>query len=112
MNHENGKVNNGVSPSPAWWRELPAAEKAVLRDVISSIRGLKHSRSGPVAMAARKWERSLACFIKFRLIGERPQRRTAPPKQIAQPSPQGGDGQTTSSPTSGRSQPGASPTPG
>ena len=37
---------------------MPAAEKAVIRDVISSIRGLKNSRSGPVAMAARRSDSS------------------------------------------------------
>ncbi len=55
--------------SPDWWLEVPAAEKAVIRDMLSSIRGLKCSQSGPVALAARKWERSIACFIKFRLMG-------------------------------------------
>ena len=70
MKNENDKSNNGVSQIPAWWLEVPAAEKWVIRDVINSIRGLKSSRSGPVAMAARKWERSIGCFIKFRLIGK------------------------------------------
>ena len=124
MKTENGKTNNGASQIPAWWLEVPAAEKAVIRDVINSIRGLKSSRSGPVAMAARKWERSLACFIKFRLM-HLPVRRqgrrgnlgntasAAEPRQGN--SPQRGEGATrcvTSSPTSGRSQPDASPSQG
>lgn len=109
MKNENGKSNNGASQIPAWWLEVPAAEKAVIRDVISSIRGLKNSRSGPVAMAARKWERSIGCFIKFRLMGERPQRRRTSPSA----EPRCGDSaRPTSSPTSGRSQPGASPSQG
>jgi hypothetical protein len=72
---------------------------------------LKSSRSGPVAMAARKWERSIACFIKFRLIGERPLRRKITLGQQLL-SPQCGSGNFTSSPTYGRSQPGASPSQG
>ena len=127
MKNENGKSNNGASQIPAWWLEVPAAEKAVIRDVINSIRGLKNSRSGPVAMAARKWERSLACFIKFRLMhlpvrhqGKRGNLgNTASALRAAEPrhgnSPLRGEGVTirvTSSPTSGRSQPGASPSQG
>lgn len=109
MKNENGKSNNGASQIPAWWLEVPAAEKAVIRDVINSIRGLKSSRSWPVAMAARKWERSIGCFIKFRLMGERPQRRRTLPSA----EPRCGDGaRPTSSPASGRSQPGVSPSQG
>lgn len=48
--------------------ELPDAEKAVIRDVIGMIRGLKQSPSWQVARAARKWESGIVCFIKFRLI--------------------------------------------
>ena len=70
MNNENGRSNNGARQIPAWWLELPAAEKTVIREVIKSIRGLKSNRSGEAAMAARKWERSIGCFIKFRLIGK------------------------------------------
>lgn len=54
---------------PAWWLDVPEVEKAVIRDVLTSIRGLKGSRSPLVGQAARKWERSIACFIKFRLMG-------------------------------------------
>jgi len=57
-------------PVPAWWLDVPDAEKAVIRDVLKSIRGLKGSCSPMVGRAARKWERSIACFIKFRLMGE------------------------------------------
>jgi len=60
----------GVGRSPDWWRELPAAEKRVIRDVLGAIRKWKQSESWPAAQAARKWERSIACFIKFRLRGE------------------------------------------
>lgn len=69
MKNENGKSNNGASQIPAWWQEVPVAEKAVIRELVKSFRGLKSSRSGPAAVAARKWERSLICFIKFRLAG-------------------------------------------
>ena len=117
MKNENGKSNNGAGQIPAWWLEVPAAEKAVIRDVISSIRGLKNSRSGPVAMAARKWERSIGCFIKFRLMGGAS--RTGQQRKMGHTSsglratsPQCGSGNFTSSPTSGRNQPGASPNQG
>ena len=119
MKNENGKSNNGVSQIPAWWLAVPAAEKAVIRDVISSIRGLKNSRSGPVARAARKWERSLACFIKFRLM-HLPVRRQGRRGNLGNTAsglrpPQRVEGVTlrvTSSPTSGRNQPDASPSQG
>jgi hypothetical protein len=65
-------AERGVRIKPAipdWWLEVPDAEKAVIRDVLTSIRGLKGSRSPQVGQAARKWERSIACFIKFRLMG-------------------------------------------
>ena len=75
MKNENGRSNTGAQRSPEWWRVVPAAEKAVLRDMLSSIRGVKGSQSGAFAQAARKWERRIACFIKFRLMGERPPRR-------------------------------------
>src|ERR1041385_1762261 len=86
------RKQNVESRIPEWWVGVPAAEKAVIRDVIGMIRGLKRSRSVPVAEAARKWERGLTCFIKFRLMGERPRPRA----------------RAISSPTSGRSQPDAS----
>ena len=65
----NGHSRKPADRCPAWWRDLPAEEKAVIRDLFSSIRGLKHGGTKPVAQAARKWERSIGCFIKFRLVG-------------------------------------------
>ena len=138
MKNENGRLNNGASQIPAWSLAVPAAEKAVIRDVISSIRGLKSSRSGPVAMAARKWERSIACFIKIRLIGgasrwqvrsrtgihgqASQQRKMGHTSSGAEPRhgnfPQRGEGgaqgtdRPTASPASLRNQPGASPSQG
>jgi hypothetical protein len=50
---------------------VSAGEKAVIRDVVGAIRGLKRSRSWQVAQAARKWERGITCFIKVRLINDR-----------------------------------------
>jgi hypothetical protein len=79
MKNEDGRIQSGgrsaergarnAGQIPKWWREVPAAEKAVIRDVLTAIRGLKASRSLLVGQAARKWERSIACFIKFRLMG-------------------------------------------
>lgn len=88
---------------PDWWGDVPAAEKAVIRGILGSARGLKQSRLWPVAQAARKWESGIACFIKSRLMGER--RRTGLPGAQVGARP-------TASPTCGRSQPGVSPTQG
>ena len=70
MNSGNRVAENGRGEIPDWWRRVPAAEKAVLRDLLRSVRGLKGSRSRQVVQAARKWERSIVCFIRFRLMGE------------------------------------------
>jgi hypothetical protein len=51
-----------------------------------------------VARAAVKWERGIGCFIKVRLMNERPRRRVAT--------------WTISCPSIGRSQPGAAPSQG
>jgi len=65
-------------PIQDWWAVVPDAEKAVIRGLIRSARGLKRSPSWQVAQAARKWERSITCFIKFRLMGETPRKGLRP----------------------------------
>ena len=61
--------------APAWWLEVPESEKAVIRDVVASIRGLKRSKSPHISRAARKWERGIVCFIRFRLMNAAPRQR-------------------------------------
>lgn len=90
---------------PGWWIEVPDAEKAVIRDVLTAIRGLKASRSAPVGLAARKWERSIACFIKFRLMGGASRWQRHGPKAEMQAN-------AISSQSTSHSQPSASPVPG
>jgi len=64
--NENGRMKSGdAGIVPDWWVAVPAEEKAVIRDVLNAIRGLKHSRSAPVSLAARKWERSIAFSSSF-----------------------------------------------
>lgn len=62
---------------PAWWLTVPQSEKDVIRDLVASIRGLKRSKSPQVAQAARKWERGIVCFIRFRLMSASPHGRRA-----------------------------------
>lgn len=81
---------------PAWWLAVPQSEKAVIRDVVMSIRGLKRSKSPQISEAARKWERGIVCFIRFRLMSETPRVRR----------------RTISSPASERNQRGVSPSRG
>ncbi len=73
MSDKNVRTTKSAAPArPEWWRILPEAEKAVIRDVLNALRSLKRSQQGQVAVAARKWERSLGCFIKCQLMsGER-----------------------------------------
>ena len=49
----------------------PAGERRFLGGLARMMRSARRSESPGVAQAAVKWERSLACFIKVRLIGEK-----------------------------------------
>ena len=75
MKTENGGDNNGAGRNPLWWVVVPTAEKAVICDLVAAMRGVKGSRTGPNAQAARKWERRIVCYIKFRLMAEKAPRR-------------------------------------
>lgn len=111
MQNEKGRIQkggvgsqNGVAAAhsarrdvPAWWLAVPQSEKAVIRDVVASIRGLKRSKSPQISQAARKWERGIVCFIRFQLMSAS---RTGHQRQARL---------TISSRASERSQRGASP---
>ncbi len=88
MQNDEGKIQNGAnqklesnarSPQhiPSWWLAVPQSEKDVIRDVVTAVRGLKRSKSPQVALAARKWERGIVCFIRFRLMSAGPHGRRA-----------------------------------
>jgi hypothetical protein len=61
----------GIDP-PEWWTRLPAGERALIRAVLRMLRSARRSRVREVARAAVKWERGINCFIKVRLMNERP----------------------------------------
>jgi hypothetical protein len=123
--NKTGATNGVRREVPAWWLAVPQSEKAVIRDVVASIRGLKRSKSPQISQAARKWERGIVCFIRFRLMGERPRPRgkwsprqngssPLPSPVLRTPSPApAGEGRAertilTSSPASERSRQGVS----
>ena len=51
----------------SWWAGLSNGEKHVIWCVMRMLRGAKRSELSDVAQAAKKWERGIACFIKWRL---------------------------------------------
>lgn len=53
-----------------WWEALTPGEKKLICNLMRMLRGAKKSELRDVAIAAAKWEGSLACFIKVRLIGQ------------------------------------------
>ena len=65
--------------SREWWTRLPSGEKAVVRAVFRLLGIAKRNQSREIAQAAVKWERSLGCFIKVRLMAQ--WRRAEPDKQ-------------------------------
>lgn len=102
-----------VAQVPCWWQVLPNEEKEVIRDALRAFQGLKRSRSPEVAKAAGKWERSIKCFIKCRLVGENRKaesrkRKSNPPGRMPD-SLAGKMPAATAGPASLRSQPGVSP---
>ena len=60
-----------------WWRNLSQGERRLICSLMGMLRGAKRSQVAEVARAAAKWERGLGCFIKVRLIHERPGRTGA-----------------------------------
>lgn len=53
---------------PEWWSAVPKDERVLLVSVVRMIQSAKRSRVPGVARAARKWELSLSCFLKVRLM--------------------------------------------
>jgi hypothetical protein len=67
-------MKTNVSQLPEWWVAVPETEKAVLRNVINSIRALKKCSSPQIASAAQKWDATISCFIRTRLINQKVRR--------------------------------------
>ena len=108
MNKESNKIIEtrkaevevrNLAQIPQWWLMLPHEEKEVLHGIVRGIRLLKRSQSPQVANAAAKWERSITCFIKCRLMSG-----VAPARRVTV--------RVTSSPASLRNPRGASPSRG
>jgi hypothetical protein len=93
------KTNNRQSPE--WWVTLPETEKTVLRTFMHSIRAMEECTSPQIASAARKWDATLSCFIKTRLINRKVRLSRAQVRSAGAGS--------TSFRTGGRNRPGASP---
>lgn len=55
---------------------LPETEKIVLRNAILAIRLLTKSSSPQIVRAAHKWDATISCFIRKRLINGRRSRRS------------------------------------
>jgi len=55
-----------------WWESLSDGERRLICSLMRMLRGAKRSTIVEVARAAVKWERGLGCFIKVRLMHERP----------------------------------------
>ena len=49
---------------------MPSGEKALIRAVFRLLGRARQSQARELALAAVKWERSLGCFIKVRLMTE------------------------------------------
>lgn len=47
---------------------LPEEEKGVIRGIVRGVRVLKLSQSPEVARAAAKWDRTITCLIKWKLM--------------------------------------------
>jgi len=59
-----------VVEAPWWWRVLPWGERVFLVALARMLRAARESEHPGVKQAAAKWERSLGCFIKVRLMHE------------------------------------------
>src|SRR5512147_1313818 len=55
---------------PGWWRAVPKEERALLWSLVRMLESAKRSRVVGVVRAARKWESSLSCFMKVRLLSK------------------------------------------
>lgn len=69
-------MKTNVSQNPEWWTALPETEKIVLRNAILAVRLLTKSGSPQIARAAHKWDATISCFIRTRLINGRRSRRS------------------------------------
>jgi hypothetical protein len=73
---ESGKQRSEVECQRAdvrrleWWEALAPGERRFLCNVMRMIRAAKQSHLPEVAHAAAKWEITLACFIRVRLVVE------------------------------------------
>ena len=64
-------MGRAMTELPGWWAVAPVGERRFLGSLARMMRSAKRSKSPDVAQAATKWERTLGCFIKVRLMGER-----------------------------------------
>jgi hypothetical protein len=58
-----------------WWASLSSGERRLIWSVMKLLRSAKQSQVGDVASAAAKWESSLGCFMKARLMSSCRERR-------------------------------------
>jgi hypothetical protein len=71
---EGGKQKWSITAAPDWWTAVPKGERALLHAIARMLRSAKRSHLPEVARAAAKWERSIGCFVKVRLIEEKRKR--------------------------------------
>jgi len=57
-----------------WWSNLSNGERRLICAVMNMLKGAKRSHIKDVARAAAKWETGIGCFIKIRLMQQRPPR--------------------------------------
>ncbi len=88
--------------SQQWWDSLSDGERRLICSVMRMLRGAKRSQILEVARAAVKWERGIGCFIKVRLMSACRTGHQKPCVRITVKP-------VTSSPSTSRSQSGASP---
>jgi hypothetical protein len=60
-----------------WWSNLSNGERRLICAVMRMLKGAKRSHIKEVARAATKWETGIGCFIKIRLMHQRPPRLAA-----------------------------------
>jgi hypothetical protein len=62
------------SEAQQWWSNLNNGERRLICAVMRMLKGAKRSHIKEVARAAAKWETGIGCFIKIRLMHQRPPR--------------------------------------
>jgi hypothetical protein len=68
---------NATGRNLEWWEALTSGERKLICSLMRMLRGAKRSQLRDVAVAAKKWERGLGCFIKVRLMnGYKPGRNS------------------------------------